>query len=113
MVLLSDDQRGSMPAPSLVRLDVESGSASTLHEFSQCENYCRPVLHGFAWSPDGTHVAVTSGEGISVLDSDGTFWNGRPPQGAPDMTYDHVRCLTAQGALTCGANLQVRWTILR
>ena len=72
MVLLSDDQRGSMPPPSLVRLDVESGSASTLHEFSQCENYCRPVLHGFAWSPDGTHVAVTSGEGISVLDSDGT-----------------------------------------
>jgi len=48
-----------------------------------------------------------------VLDSDGLLWNGRPPQRAPDMTYDHVRCLTPHGAPTCGANLQARWTILR
>jgi hypothetical protein len=47
-----------------------------------------------------------------VLDSEGALWNGRPPQRAGDMTYDHVRCLTAQGAPTCGANLQVRWTLL-
>ena len=47
-----------------------------------------------------------------VLDSEGLLWNGRPPQRAPDMTYDHVRCLTGQGAVTCGANLQARWTIL-
>jgi hypothetical protein len=46
------------------------------------------------------------------LDSDGMLWNGRPPQRAPDMTLDHVRCLTAQGAVTCGASLQARWTIL-
>jgi hypothetical protein len=47
-----------------------------------------------------------------VLDSDGTLWNGRPPQRAADMTYDHVRCLAPQGAPTCGANLQVHWTLL-
>ena len=47
-----------------------------------------------------------------VLDSEGTFWNGRPPQSAADMTYDHVRCLTPQGAQTCGASMQVRWTIV-
>jgi hypothetical protein len=47
-----------------------------------------------------------------VLDSDGALWNGRPPQRAADMSYDHVRCLAPQGAPTCGANLQVHWTLL-
>ena len=71
MVLTSDNQDDDKPPPSLVALDLESGSASTLHEFSGCGN-CMPVRYGFTWSPDGTRVAVTSGEGISVLDSDGT-----------------------------------------
>ena len=47
-----------------------------------------------------------------VLDSEGALWNGRLPQRAPDMAYDHVRCLTDQGAVTCGANLQRHWTFL-
>ena len=46
-----------------------------------------------------------------MLDSDGSVWNGRPPQAAPDMSYDHVRCLAAQAAPTCGENLQMRWTV--
>jgi hypothetical protein len=47
-----------------------------------------------------------------VLDSEGAIWNGRPPRSAPDMAYDHVRCLTSQGALTCGANRQVQWSVV-
>lgn len=46
-----------------------------------------------------------------MLDSDGSIWNGRPPQASPDMSYDHMRCLASQAAPTCGATLQVRWTI--
>ena len=70
MVLASDTQDETKPPPSLVGLDVASGSASTLHEFNCVD--CRPVRYGFTWSPDGTRLAVTSGEGISVLDADGT-----------------------------------------
>ncbi|TMQ17169.1 MAG: RICIN domain-containing protein [Deltaproteobacteria bacterium] len=51
-----------------------------------------------------------------VIDSDGFLWNGRPPQPAPDMDYDHVRCLaagaTAGAPLTapiCGAHRQPHW----
>jgi hypothetical protein len=47
-----------------------------------------------------------------VLDTEGALWNGRPPQPGPDMAYDHVRCLTEQGVVTCGANLQAHWTFL-
>jgi hypothetical protein len=47
-----------------------------------------------------------------ALDTEGSLWNGRPPQAASDMAYDHVRCLTEQGAVTCGANLQAHWTFL-
>ncbi|HSD88316.1 MAG TPA: hypothetical protein VLB44_12400 [Kofleriaceae bacterium] len=47
-----------------------------------------------------------------LLDSEGSVWNGRPPQRAPDMTYDHVRCLAEGGAVTCGASLQAHWTLL-
>ncbi len=71
MVVVSGILEPAKRPPRLIRLDVESGSASTLHEFSECA-YCRPVRYGFTWSPDGTRLAVTSGEGISVLDSDGT-----------------------------------------
>lgn len=71
MVLMSDIQERAKRPPSLVALDVESGSAPTLYEFSECGN-CRPPQYGFTWSPEGTRVAVTSGEGVSVLASDGT-----------------------------------------
>lgn len=47
-----------------------------------------------------------------VLDSEGSLWNGRLPERAPDMSYDHVRCLTEQGAVTCGASLQAHWTFV-
>jgi hypothetical protein len=47
-----------------------------------------------------------------VLDSEGALWNGLPPQTAPDMTYDHVRCLAEQHTTTCGASLQVHWAIM-
>jgi hypothetical protein len=47
-----------------------------------------------------------------VLDSEGALWSGRPPERAPDMHYDHVRCLAEQGTSTCGAGLQVHWRIL-
>jgi len=47
-----------------------------------------------------------------VLDAEGMLWNGRPPQPAANMAYNHVRCLTTQAAPTCGADLQVYWTFL-
>jgi hypothetical protein len=46
------------------------------------------------------------------LDSDGTLWSGTPAQRAPDMTYDHVRCLSENGAVRCGASFQTRWTLV-
>jgi WD40-like Beta Propeller Repeat len=56
---------------TLVAIAVESGHAETLHEFDDCGT-CNPVKYGFAWSPDGTRIAVTSGAGIAQLSSDGT-----------------------------------------
>lgn len=57
--------------PTLVAITVESGQADILHEFDDC-GACNPVLYGFAWSPDGTRIAVTSGAGIAQLSPDGT-----------------------------------------
>ncbi len=57
--------------PTLVAIDVESGEAETLHEFDDC-GACNPAPYGFAWSPDGTRIAVTSGAGIAQLAADGT-----------------------------------------
>ena len=42
-----------------------------LHEFVDC-GVCNPSSHGFAWSPDGLRIAVTSGERIDLLSTDGT-----------------------------------------
>ncbi len=47
-----------------------------------------------------------------VLDSEGALWNGRPPERAGDMTYDHMRCLSAGRASTCGASSSASWMIL-
>jgi hypothetical protein len=61
--------------PAMVAVDVGTGRARTLHRFELCAD-C-PVdawtshIHGFAWSPDGTRIAVTSGQEISELSSDG------------------------------------------
>ena len=81
MVLLSGNQARSKRPPSVVGLDVESGHASTLHEFDECGT-CWPVRYGFTWAPDGTRLAVTSGEGIRLLDSDGTVL-GASADGGP------------------------------
>lgn len=48
-----------------------------------------------------------------VLDSEGALWNGRAPDHAADMTYDHVRCLAGATAPTCGATVEAHWTIAR
>ncbi|CUR59176.1 hypothetical protein NOCA2570067 [metagenome] len=72
MVVMSDLQDRATRPPSLVGLDVESGRAATLHEFADCGS-CRPPRYGFAWSPDGTRLAVTNGDGVSLLASDGTI----------------------------------------
>jgi len=71
MIVTSDLQLRTNRPPGLVSLDVESGDAVTLHEFDTCGT-CRPAPYGFAWSPDGTRLAVTSGDGISVLNPGGT-----------------------------------------
>ena len=54
-----------------------------------------------------------------LVDSDGLVWNGRPPAAAPDMAYDHVRCLdagaTPDAPLTapiCGAHLGPHWRLV-
>ena len=57
--------------PTLVGFDVESGQAQTLYEFDDCGT-CNPTRWGFAWSPDGTRIAVTNGDRIAQLSSDGT-----------------------------------------
>jgi len=61
--------------PTLVAVDVETGGAQTLHRFDSC-GVC-PVdawtshIHGFAWSPDGTRLVMTSGQEIAELSSVG------------------------------------------
>jgi dipeptidyl aminopeptidase/acylaminoacyl peptidase len=57
--------------PTLVIIAVASGQAQTVHEFDDC-GACNPVNFGFAWSPDGTRIAVTSGADIALLTPDGT-----------------------------------------
>jgi len=70
--------------PTLVALDVETGRTETLFEFAVCDT-CYPVSYGFAWSPDQTRLAVSSGEGIAQLSvSDRTVvvpasGSGQPP----------------------------------
>jgi hypothetical protein len=61
----------------------------------------------------GVALAACSGapEQYWVLDSEGFVWNGRPPVAGPDMAFDHVRCLGAGGALTCGSQLQPKWQL--
>jgi Tol biopolymer transport system component len=57
--------------PTLVSIAVESGQAETIYEFDDCGT-CNPARYGFAWSPDGTRIAVTNGAGIAQLSADGT-----------------------------------------
>lgn len=52
-------------------------------------------------------------------DSDGHVWNGRPPEPAADMAFDHVRCLSAEpapGAMVaapiCGSRLSPAWQLV-
>ena len=58
--------------PQLLGIDVASGRVNTLYEFDDCGT-CNPHREGFAWSPDGTRIAVTSGAGITKLATDGTL----------------------------------------
>jgi dipeptidyl aminopeptidase/acylaminoacyl peptidase len=53
-------------SPTLLALDVESGQAQTLHQLDDdpYDDYQLPTF-GFAWSADGTRIAVTSGTGIA------------------------------------------------
>ncbi len=44
-----------------------------------------------------------------VLDSEGAVWNGRLPQHAVNMTYDHTRCLAGSSAPICGATFEPHW----
>lgn len=57
--------------PRLVVVAVKSGQAETIREFDDCGG-CNPASYGFAWSPDGTRIAVTDGAEIAQLSSDGT-----------------------------------------
>jgi hypothetical protein len=57
--------------PTLIAFDVVSGQAQTLHEFDDCGT-CDPTRWGFSWSPDGRRIAVTDGERVDRLYSDGT-----------------------------------------
>jgi WD40 repeat protein len=60
-----------LDSPTLVSLDLESGTAMTLHRFDQTYDPYMTFTHGFAWSPDGTRLAVTSGAGIATIYADG------------------------------------------
>lgn len=63
--------RNGLPrTATLVALDVASGKAEALHQFDGNHDYASATL-GFAWSPDGTRIAITSGAGIVELSSDG------------------------------------------
>ena len=62
---------GQPESPKLLSLDVESGQAQTLYQFDDTYNDYFTATHGFAWSPDGTRIAVTSGTGIAEISSDG------------------------------------------
>ena len=62
---------GQPESPTLLSLDVESGRAQTLYQFGDTYNDYMTATDGFAWSPDGTRIAVTSDTGIAQLSSDG------------------------------------------
>ena len=51
-----------------------------LYQFDETYNDYWTATHGFAWSPDGTRIAVTSGAGIAELSSDGKRIT--PPRGS-------------------------------
>ena len=44
-----------------------------------------------------------------VVDDERHVWSGLPPLAGGDMSMDHVRCLTPDGAPTCGAHLAPTW----
>ena len=78
------------PPPTLVAVDVESGQAETLHTFFDSrahDPYSLPVVHGFAWSPDGTRIAVTSGADITELSSDGRRLGPMGDSGAAPLAW--------------------------
>jgi hypothetical protein len=59
-------------SPRLYSLDIASDRASALYRFDDTvDDFIADSTHGFAWSPDGTRLAVTSGAGIAILSSDG------------------------------------------
>ena len=62
---------GQPDPPTLLALDAKSGQAQTLHQFDDTNDDYMTSPHGFAWSPDGTRIAVTSGTGIAEISSDG------------------------------------------
>ena len=66
---------GPAASATLVAIDVDSGQAKPLHDFYGCD-YCGAGFpwthHGFAWSPDGTRIAVTGAGGITEISSEGT-----------------------------------------
>ncbi len=75
---------GQPESPKLLSLDVESGQAQTLYQFDDTYNDYFTSTDGFAWSPDGTRIAVTSGTDITEISSDGqpltaTRGNGTGP----------------------------------
>jgi hypothetical protein len=71
--------------PTLVAIEVETGRTETLFEFAPVCAQCLPVRHGFAWSPDGTRVAVTNGLRIALMSAadgsvvDRSSGNGQAP----------------------------------
>jgi hypothetical protein len=62
---------GQPESPRLLSLDVELGQAQTLYQFDDTYNDYFTATEGFAWSPDGTRIAVTSGTGIAEISSGG------------------------------------------
>ena len=73
--------------PTLVALDVETGRTETRFEFAVCDT-CYPVSYGYAWSPDQTRLAVSSGEGIAPLSvSDGTSSSRQAAAAAPGLAH--------------------------
>ncbi len=78
--------------PTLVTIAVDSRRSDTIYTFNDCGT-CNPSRYGFAWSPDGTRIAVTNGADIAQLSADGTTtfeslgngsgplaWLDEPPQ---------------------------------
>jgi hypothetical protein len=62
---------------------------------------------------DELSLAACTGvpEQFWMLDSEGALWNGRPPEHAVDMSYDHTRCLAGSRAPICGATFEAHWML--